>query len=102
MVAVSMLALSSLSNSSRFVGILYAGVTFFSAAIYGVIFAITRSTAFSWISIPANLEQIGNVIFRLPARYDTPWVVSLLVIVGLIALSGFVLERRVRGVEVVA
>jgi ABC-2 type transport system permease protein len=102
MVAVSMLALSSLSNSSRFVGILYAGVTFFSAAIYGVIFAITRSTAFSWISIPANLEQIGNVIFRLPARYDTPWGVSLLVIVGLIALSGFVLERRVRGVEVVA
>jgi ABC-2 type transport system permease protein len=102
MVAASMLALSSLSNSSRFVGILYAGVTFFSAAIYGVIFAITRNTSFSWISFPANLEQIGNVIFRLPPKYDTPWSVSLFMIAGLIAASGFVLERRVRGVEVVA
>ena len=101
-VAASMLALSSLSNSSRFVGIMYAGVIFFSSAIYGVIYAVTRNTAFSWISFAANLEQIGHLIFRLPAEYDTPWPVSLLMLVGLMALSGFVLERRVRGVEVVA
>ena len=41
-------------------------------------------------------------IFRLPLQYDTPWPVSLLMIVALIALSGVILERRVRGVEVVA
>jgi len=102
LVAMTMLALSSLSNSSRYVGILYAGVIFFSSAIYGVLYAVTRSTQFSWISFPANLEQIGNVIFRQPLRYETPWPVSLFMIVLGIVLSGVILERRVRGVEVVA
>jgi ABC-2 type transport system permease protein len=102
LVAMTMLALSSLSNSSRYVGILYAGVIFFSSAIYGVLYAVTRSTMFSWISFPANLEQIGNVIFRQPLRYDTPWPLSLLMIVLGIVMSGVILERRVRGVEVVA
>ena len=102
MVASAMLALSSLSKSSRYVGILYAAVIFFTQAIYGVLFAVTRSTAFSWISFPANLAQVGDAIFRLPLKYSTPWPVSLLMILGLIAVSGVVLERRVRGVEVVA
>jgi ABC-2 type transport system permease protein len=101
MVATAMLALSSLSNSSRYVGILYAAVIFFTQAIYGVLYAVTRSTSLSWISFSANLTQVGDVIFRQPLQYDTPWPVSLLMIVGLIALSGVVLERRVRGVEVV-
>ena len=102
MVSTAMLALSSLSNSSRYVGILYAAVIFFTQAIYGVLYAVTRSTSLSWISFSANLTQVGDVIFRQPLQYDTPWPVSLLMIVALIALSGVVLERRVRGVEVVA
>lgn len=102
MVAAAMLALSSLSKSSRYVAILYAAVIFFSQAIYGVLTLVTRSSQMSWISFPANLSQLGDVIFRLPARYDTPWPVALLMVVGLIAVSGFILERRVRGIEVVA
>jgi ABC-2 type transport system permease protein len=102
MVASTMLALSSLSNSSRYVGILYAAVVFFTQAIYGVVYVVTRSTAMSWISVSANLTQIGDVIFRLPPKYETPWLVSLFVIAGLVAVSGVILERRVRGVEVVA
>jgi len=101
-VAAAMLALSSLSNSSRYVGILYAAVIFFTQAIYGVLYAVTRSTALSWVSFSANLAQIGDVIFRQPPKYETPWPVSLLMIVGLVALCAVVLERRVRGVEVVA
>jgi hypothetical protein len=102
MVATAMLALSSLSKSSRYVAILYAAVIFFTQAIYGVLYAVTRSTSMSWISFSANLAQVGDVIFRQPLKYDTPWQVSLLMIVGLIALSAVILERRVRGVEVVA
>jgi len=41
------------------------------------------------------------VIFRQTPRYQTPWQVSLIVTLALIALSISVLERRVRGVEVV-
>ena len=97
----TMLALSSLSKSSRYVGILYAGIIFFTAAIYGAMLAITGSTRLSWLSLGANLTQLVDVIFRLKPRYATPWPVSLIVILGLVALSISVLERRVRGVEVV-
>ena len=44
--------------------------------------------ALSWLSFAANLSQIGDVIFRLPLRYDTPWPVSLLMIALLIAALG--------------
>ncbi len=101
LVSTAMLALSSLSNSSRYVGILYAAVIFFTQAIYGVLYAVTRTTMFSWVSFSANLAQIGDVVFRLPKQYDTPWPVSFLVIAAVIATSAFVLERRVRGIEVV-
>ena len=98
----TMLALSSLSKSSRYVGILYAGIIFFTKAIYGATYAITGgSTKLSYLSLGDNLAQVVDVIFRLPPRYATPWAVSLTVVIGLIALSISVLERRVRGVEVV-
>ena len=97
----TMLALSSLSKSSRYVGILYAGIIFFTAAIYGAMLAITGNTRLSWLSLGANLTQVVDVIFRLKPRYATPWPVSLIVILGLVALSISILERRVRGVEVV-
>ena len=101
LVATTMLALSSLSNSSRYVGILYTAVLFFSSAMSGVLRLVTRSTALSWVSFAANLEQIGDLIFRQPLKYDTPWPVSLLIVAGVIVLSGVILERRVRGIEVV-
>ena len=99
--AFTMLALSSLSKSARYVGILYVGITFFTAAIYGALYAITGSSRVSWISIGANVSQVVDVIFRLKPRYQTPWEVSALVILGLVVISISVLERRVRGVEVV-
>jgi ABC-2 type transport system permease protein len=100
-IAVTMLALSSLSKSSRFVGIMFAAIVFFTQAIYGVLYAVTRSSSFSWIAVSADLSQLGDVIFRLTPKYETPWMVSLAILIGLVSLSGFVLEKRVRGVEVV-
>ena len=97
----TMLALSSLSKSSRYVGILYAGIIFFTAAIYGAMLAITGSTRLSYLSVTANVTQVMDVIFRMTPRFATPWPVSLTVVLGLVVLSISVLERRVRGVEVV-
>jgi ABC-2 type transport system permease protein len=102
MVSTAMLALSSLSNSSRYVGILYAALIFFSQALYGVLTFVTGGSSIAWISLPADLTQVGNVIFRLPPRYQMPWMVSLFMILALIGLSGLILEKRVRGIEVVA
>jgi len=101
-VAMAMLALSSLSNSSRFVGILYAALIFFSQAIYGVMLLITRNSGLAWLSMPSNLAQIGDAIFGLPLRYRMPVPVALLAVAALVGASIYILERRVRGVEVVA
>ena len=98
----AMLALSSLSKSTRYVAILYAGAVFFTNAVFGVLYMITNSSRSAWISIGANIENITDVMFRQTPRYETPVIVSVLVLLGLIAVSISVLERRVRGVEVVA
>ena len=100
--AFTMLALSSLSKSTRYVSILYAGVIFFTEAIYGVMTVITGSSRVAWISITANLENVTDVMFRQPPRYESPVIVSALVLLGLLVVSISVLERRVRGVEVVS
>jgi ABC-2 type transport system permease protein len=99
--SMTMLALSSLSKSSRFVGVMYAGLMFFTSALFNAVRGITGRSSLAWLSPAAALEQIGDVIFRLQPRYDLPAVVAVLVIVVLIAMSGVILERRVRGVEVV-
>ena len=102
MVSSCILALSSLSTNSRFVGILYTALIFFSDAVYGVMRAVTGSTSVSWIAFGNNLAQVGDVIFRVPLRFETPWIVSLAVVLTLIGLSALILERRIRGVEIVA
>jgi ABC-type transport system involved in multi-copper enzyme maturation permease subunit len=99
--STTMLALSSLSKSSRFVGVMYAGLMFFTAALFQSLRGITGTTAFAWMSPTAALDQLGDVIFRIDPRYDLPATGALLTVVALIAGSGFVLARRVKGVEIV-
>ena len=97
----TMLALSSLSTSARFTAILYFGAIVFTGVLFTILRGITSSTTLAWLSFRANLEQIGDVIFRLQPRFDSSWLLSVLVVAALIGLSIVVLERRVRGVEVV-
>jgi ABC-2 type transport system permease protein len=98
----TMLALSSLSKSSRFVAVMYTGLIFFTAALFQAVRGITGSSLFAWMSPGDSLELLGDAIFRQPLRYDLPLWAAVAVVVGLMAVSGFVLERRVRAVEVVS
>jgi ABC-2 type transport system permease protein len=102
MVSTAMLALSSLSRNSRFVGILYAGLIFFTDALSGVLQVVARDTGLAWVSFSNDLAQLGDAIFRVPLRYTVPWPVALMMVLALVAASAAVLERRVRGVEVVS
>lgn len=99
--SATMLALSSLSKSSRYAAVMFAGTIFFSEAVFGVVTAITGSTRMAWISVTACFAQVTDAIFRQPLRYETPVLVCSLVLLGLVVLSISVLERTVRGVEVV-
>jgi hypothetical protein len=49
----------------------------------------------------ANIRQVGDVLFRLTPRFQTPPPVSAAVLVAIIVASGYVLSRRIRAVEVV-
>jgi ABC-2 type transport system permease protein len=97
-----MLALSSMSKSRWFVAVMYAGIGFFTHAIFGATRIATGGTAFSWISVFANLMQVGDVIFRLRPRFaGTPAAVSVAALAVMIASAIAVLSRRIRAIEVV-
>jgi hypothetical protein len=99
--ATTMLALSSLSKSSRFVAVMYAGLFFFTLALFNALRGITGTSAFAWIAPTAALQQLGDVIFRLPPRYQVSPAIAGLTVVVLIAGSIVIMMRRVRGVEIV-
>lgn len=101
MASFSMLALSSLSKSRRFVAVMYAGLIFFTAAMYQALRAITSSRAWAVISPGDVLDVFADVIFRNQTTLPIPFPVAVVVLVLLLGGSVLVLERRVRGVEVV-
>ena len=96
----TMLALSSLSKSRRFVAVMYAGLIFFTAAMYQALRGITGSRAWVFISPGDVLDVIGDRIFRSTEPQNF-FAGALVTVIVLLAASVFVLERRVRGVEVV-
>lgn len=102
MSSLTILALSSFSKSARFVAITYAGLVFFSEAVFNVVRATTRRTTMSWLSPSATMNQIGDAVFRVRPSFETPIAVSLAAMAVLIAVSLLVLAKRVRAVEVVA
>jgi ABC-2 type transport system permease protein len=99
--STTMLALSSLSKSARFVGVMYAGLIFFTSALFNALRGITGQSSFAWISPTETLEQIGNIIFRLDPPFAVPGFATVLSLMVLIGGSLWILERKVRGIEVV-
>jgi ABC-2 type transport system permease protein len=99
--ATTMLALSSMSKSARFVSVMYAGLFFFTTALFNALRGITGRSTFAWLSPSASLEQLGDVIFRLQPRYQVSPAIAALTVLVMIAASIWILMRRVRGVEIV-
>ncbi len=99
--STTMLALSSTSKSARFVSIMYAGLFFFTTALFNALRGITGRSSFAWLSPGASLEQLGDVIFRLEPRYQLSPAIAALSVGVLIGGSIWLLMRRVRGVEIV-
>jgi ABC-2 type transport system permease protein len=96
-----MLALSSLSKSRRFVAITYAGAMFFGAAVHRVLSGITGSAAWAWVSPEAIFEGLSIAIFRSPAYPAVPAAAGTIALGVMVAASIFILDRRVRAVDVV-
>ena len=97
----AVLALSSLSNSRRFVAILYAGVIFFSQGLQQVLVRSTGSPLWALLSPSDTLDTVADAAFRVKGT-GVPVTAAVAVIAGLLVTSAFVLRRQVRGIEVVA
>src|SRR5688572_5089744 len=100
--ACTILALSSLSKSRRFVSVMYAGIIFFTAAMYQVLRGITASRTWAVISPGEMLDVIANAIFRGRGEPAVPVYVAVIVLLAIVGVAMVVLERRIRAVEVVA
>ena len=98
----AMLALSSLSKNRRFVAVMYAGIIFFTAAMYQVLRNLTGSRAWAAISPGEMMDVVGDAVFRIRSTPPVPVPVAVLVVALLIGASLWVLARRIRAVEIVA
>ncbi len=99
--SVVMLAVSSLSKSSRFAGIVFAALFFFSRIFYQILSVVLRSTRVAWVSLSNNLTQIGDYLFQVSPQYQSPLWLSAMVLGLLMLGSVWLLHHRVQAVEVV-
>lgn len=95
------LFLSSLSKNRRYVAVLIFLIYFFSDIFRVIFYENFHNHYFSLLSLRANIQQVGAFIFNQKTPYPIPWFYSLLVLTAICVLAGFVLRKKVRGVEIV-
>ncbi len=95
------LFLSSLSKNRRLVAILIFGIYIASEILRVIFYENFHSHYFSLLSIRANIQQVAAFIFSEKAPYPIPWIYSFLVLISICVLAGFVLKKKVKGVEIV-
>jgi ABC-2 type transport system permease protein len=95
------LLLSALSKNSRYVMILIFMVYIFSQVLYGILFGVFRTPYMALFSISENLRQVGAFVFLQKPAHPVPVGWSFLILASVCVISGLVLHRKIRGVEVI-
>jgi ABC-type transport system involved in multi-copper enzyme maturation permease subunit len=95
------LLMSSLSKNRRYVSIVIFAVYLFSNILFRVFYENFKSPIYALLSLNANLQQVAAWFFRLKPAYAVPWYWSLLVLLAFGVAAAVVLNKKVRGVEVV-
>jgi ammonia channel protein AmtB len=76
-------------------------IYYFSNVLHGILFGIFRNEHMALFSLRNNLIQAGSVLFRQRAAFAFPAVWSFVVLAGVCLIAGLVLQRRIRGIEVI-
>ncbi len=95
------LALSSLTTNSRYASIGFASIVIGTPILAEILSKITRKDSFLMLSIWANFDLLGQHLFGLNVDYSYPWYMALLICFGLISISLWVLQKRIRAVQVI-
>ena len=99
--AFYVLLLSSLSKNTRYATILVFATYLFSDALFGILSETFHEPAMALFSLRANLQQAGAFLFGQKLPFAVPAVWSFAVLAGICVLAAAVLNRKVRGVEVI-
>ena len=100
--SMMMLALSSLSRSRRVAAMMYAGIVIFAGLLDGALERVTGHAAWVLISPQNTLLLLIDAIFGSPPEDTAVLGLAAAAFAVLLAACLFVLERRVRAVDVVA
>jgi len=95
------LAVSSLTRSGRYAGLLFFAIVFFSQAGSGLLQLMTGERAFVVLSLTSLVDQVGALFFGGPTEDGLHAVPALLMYALLVSLSLWILRRRVKAVEIV-
>ncbi len=95
------LALSSLSRNRRYASILIIAVYFLSDIFFGIFFGIFRDPTFALLSIKSNLQQVAAALLGAKPPFAVPWGYSAAVLAALAVAAGWILNRKVKGAEVI-
>jgi ABC-2 type transport system permease protein len=95
------LALSALCRTRRNTIILFLGVVFFGQILYNILDTFFRNDLFSLFSLHSNLRVLGNQIFMQSLPLSHGWYWSLAVLLGIVFLSVYVLQKKLNYVQTV-
>ncbi len=96
-----MLAFSSLTKNLRFATIGFCAVWFGLSIIQLILTQVLQSSIVAIVSVWANLELLGEVLFGLNRSYNLHISWTILLLTALTVFCILVLRHRIRAVEIV-
>jgi len=93
------IAISSLFKSPRLAAIIFAIIFIFSPIIFRILNRIFHNTKVALVSYSHNISQTGSKLFGLKPSYASHWAWSLIIMMGIILFSLYIINKKVRGVE---
>ena len=96
-----MLSFSSLTTNSRYATIGFCAVWFGLPVLHGILIFALRTSNVALVSIWANYDRLGSVLFASDNSYTTHWLITFLILSALTAGCILVLRHRIRAVEIV-
>ena len=95
------LAVSAMTRSGRYAGLLFFALLFFSELASDILRLVTGNHAWVVISLMSIGDQVGAMFFGGPTEFGMHPVGAILMYLLVVGLSLLILRRRVQAVEIV-
>lgn len=93
------LALSSITKNNRYAAISFAVILIGTPIFSGILTEALGIKSGAFISYWSNLDILGRELFGMPSRHHWYW--PTLIVLIIIGLCAWIMNRRVKGVEII-